>query len=427
MTSIKQTTFWTDQFPRPHDLPVANTLPTQVDVAVIGSGYTGLNTARVLAKNGTNVAVLESNTIGWGASSRNGGMATPGLKESLSTIVKRYGKEKAHLFWQASLDAIDLIDEVVHTENIDCDWQRDGHIGLAFKASHFESMKKQAAWLKNEFGYNNKQVVERADLRSEIGTDSFFGGLADDFSGGLQPAKYVYGLARAVAGHGAHLCENTTVNNIEKNGSGFKIHTAQGVLATKEVVIATNGYTDMLVPKLKPKVFPVGSYIIVTEPLSPDLQQKLSPKERMFSDSKNFLNYFRLTPDGRMLWGGRNDLSTDLDLMDSTQRLQKQMVGVFPELKGEPITHTWTGKLGITFDLMPHIGQVDGIHYAFGYGGHGLSIATYLGTEMGLLLLGQKKSSPFAQIPHQTMFFYRNKTWFLPVVSQLYRFLDWVS
>ena len=128
-----------------------------------------------------------------------------------------------------------------------------------------------------------------------------------------------------------------------------------------------------------------------------------------------------------MLWGGRNDLSTNLDLMDSASRLQTQMVNVFPELKGIPITNTWTGKLGITFDLMPHIGRVDGIHYAFGYGGHGLSIATYLGTEIGLLLTGEKTSSPFAEIPHQTMFFYRKEPWFLPLAAQYYRFLDWVS
>ena len=427
MTTLNETVFWCDQFPRPDDLPLDNVLPEQVDVAIVGSGYTGLNTARILAKNSTSVVVLESETIGWGASSRNGGMATPGLKESLSTIHKRYGKQKAELFWQSSLDAIDLIEELVQEENIDCDWQRDGHIHLASKPAHFESMKKHAAYLKNEFGYTNIQVVERADLRSELGTDSFHGGLADDFSGGLQPAQYVYGLARAVARHGAHLCENTTVTKIEKITNGFTIHTSKGEIAAKEVVIATNGYTDTLVPKLKPKIFPVGSYIIVTEPLPPDLQQKLSPKGRMCYDSKNFLNYFRLTPDGRLLWGGRNDLSTDLDLKESAQRLQAQMIGVFPELKGQAITHTWTGKLGVTFDFMPHIGQINGIHYALGYGGHGLSIATYLGTEMGLLLLGQKKDSPYAQIPHQTKFYYRNNPWFLPYASKLFRFLDWLT
>ena len=365
-------------------------------MAVVGSGYTGLNIASVLSQNSTSVAVLEQNSIGWGASSRNGGMATPGIKQSLSNIIKQYGMEKGRLFWQASLDAIDLIDDIVRQEHIDCDWRRDGHVGLAFKPAHFESMKKRAAWMKNEFGYS-LEVVGPADLRSEIGTDSFYGGLADETSGGIQPAKYVYGLARAVAGHGAHLCENTRVKRVEKTATGFNVHTSQGVLETKEVVVATNGYTDRLVPKLKPKVFPVGSYIIVTEPLSPELQQKLSPKGRMFYDTKWFLNYFRLTPDGRMLWGGRNDLSTDLDLEDSANRLRRQMVGVFPELADVPVTHSWTGKLGITFDLMPHIGREEGIHYAFGYGGHGLSIATYLGTEMGLAFDRPKNKQPLCR------------------------------
>lgn len=423
---MKTTPFWTDQFPHPVDLPLDATLPSQVDVAIVGSGYTGLNAARVLAQNSTTVAVLERNTIGWGASSRNGGMATPGIKQSLANIFKHYGKEKGRLFWQASLDAIDLIDEIVTQENIDCDWERNGHVALAYKAAHFESMQQRVGWLKKELGHTVR-TVSKDELRTEIGTDAFYGGLADDYSGGLQPAKYVFGLARVAARYGAQLCENTDVTRIQKTSGGFNVHTGQGIIKAKEVLIATNGYTDLLVSKLKPKIFPVGSYIIVTEPLAPDVQQKLSPKGRMFYDTKWFLNYFRLTPDGRMLWGGRNDLSTDLDLDDSAQRLRAQMVGVFPELQDEPITHSWTGQLGITFDLMPHIGRTDGIHYAFGYGGHGLSIATYLGTEVGLMLAGKKSSSPFAEIPHQTMFFYRNKPWFLPFAAQYYRILDKIS
>ena len=147
----------------------------------------------------------------------------------------------------------------------------------------------------------------------------------------------------------------------------------------------------------------------------------------MYYDSKWFLNYFRLTPDGRMLWGGRNDLSTDLDLDDSAKRLTRELYSILPDLRDIPITHTWTGKLGITFDLMPHIGEKNGIYYAFGYGGHGLSIATYLGTEIGLLLSGKKEHSPFMEISHQTMFFYRNRPWFIPFAARYFRFLDWVS
>lgn len=424
---MKLETFWTDQAPRPADLAVASELPTAVDVAIVGSGYTGLNAARVLAKSGAAVAVLERHTIGWGASSRNGGMATPGIKQGFQNILKWYGPEKERQFWQASLDAIDLIDEIVKTENIDCDWKRNGHIALAYKPSHFEHMREHMAWYVDKMGYTHKTLVSRDEIRSEIGTDVYFGGMADDFSGGIQPAKYVFGLAKAVAAYGVNLCEHAEVTAVNRLPNGFELFTSRGAVKAKEVLVATNGYTDNLVRKIKPKIFPIGSYIIVTEPLSAELQQSISPKGRMFYDTKNFLNYFRLTPDGRFLWGGRNNLSPNLDLEESAAMLRKDMAYTFPELAEKPITHTWSGQLGGTFDLMPHIGRVDGIHYAFGYSGHGLSIATYVGTEVGKLLSGAIKSSPFAEIPERTMFFYRNKPWFLPFAALYYRFLDQVS
>jgi len=424
---MKNECFWTDEFARPDDLPVASELPTSVDVAIVGSGYTGLNAARVLAKSGASVAVFERNTIGWGASSRNGGMATPGLKQDIYKIYKKYGSEYGRKFWQASVAAINLIETIVTEENINCDWYRSGHVSLACKQSHYDGLEEYATFLDKEFGHK-KTLIPKTELRNEIGTDAYFGGLVDESSGGIQPAKYVFGLAKAVAKYGALLYEHSSVSHIKKERDCFEISTTHGTLKSKEVIIATNGYTDRLVPKLKPKIFPVGSYIIVTEPLTQDLQNQLSPKKRMYYDSKNFLNYFRLTPDGRMLWGGRNNLSTNLDLNDSAKRLQTQLYSVFPELKAIPITHSWTGKLGITFDLMPHIGQTkEGIHYAMGYGGHGLSIATYLGTEMGLLLTGKKDRSPFKEINHETQFFYRDKPWFIPFANKYYQFLDWVS
>lgn len=423
---MKTTPFWTEDFPRPADLPT-HPLPSQVDVAIVGGGYTGLNAARVLAQNQVSVVVLERHTIGWGASSRNGGMATVGIKAPVKVMIQRYGEAMGQAFWQASLDAIDLIEQLVQTEGLDCDFQRRGHLALAYKPTHFDTMRTNVEWYKKTLNHHTVRLVTPDELQSEIGTTAFYGGLADEYSAGLHPAKYVYGLARATARHGACLCENVAVQRIEKVGNGYQLHTSQGNVQAREVLIATNGYTDRLIPALKPKIFPVGSYIVVTEPLPPDLQQKLSPKGRMFYDTKNFLNYFRLTPDGRMLFGGRNNLSTNLDLHDSAERLTKRMLEIFPDLAGIPITHSWTGQLGLTFDLMPHIGRVNGIHYAFGYCGHGVSIATYLGTEVGLILAGKKNSSPFADIKHQTMFFYRNKPWFLPFAAWYYRFLDWIS
>jgi glycine/D-amino acid oxidase-like deaminating enzyme len=422
---MKTVPFWTDQYPRPETLTISS-LPTQVDVAIVGGGYTGLNAARVLAKGGTAVAVLERHTIGWGASSRNGGMATTGIKQKIKNIFKLYGPEMGRQFWQASLDAIDLIGEIVADEGLQCDFVRKGHIALAYKPAHYESMAKGTAWYKKELNHT-MHMVPKTQLRSEIGSDVFYGGMVDEYSAGLHPAKYVFELARAVARYGACLCENVNVTRISKQADGFEVHTSQGVVKAKDVLVATNGYTDRLIPQLKPRVFPVGSYIIVTEPLSPQRQHELSPKGRMFYDTKNFLNYFRLTPDGRMLFGGRNNLSINLDPHESARSLKQQMLRVYPQLENTPITHTWTGQLGLTFDLMPHIGRIDGVMYALGFGGHGVSIATYVGTEAGQLLSGQKSSSPFASIKHQTMFFYRNNPWFLPFAAMYYRAMDMLT
>ena len=418
--------YWTEEYPLGKNLSISENLPEKVDFVIIGGGYTGLAAARVLAKDGNSVAVLEAKNIGWGASSRNGGMATPGLKQDIFKIYKKYGLEYAKEFWKASVDAIDLLENIISKENIKCDWSRDGHIALACKQSHYDKLPEYKNWIREKLGHK-KKLVPKEEIHSEIGTDFYFGGLSDEVSGGLQPAKFVNGLAQAVAELGVLLFENNYVNTIKKLGEFYEVLTSQGSIKAKKIIVATNGYTDMLIPQLKPKVFPVGSYIIVSEVLSEELQKKISPKDRMFYDSKWFINYFRLTPDGRMLWGGRNDLSTNLNLGESADLLMKQVRIVFPELEDVAFTHTWTGKLGITFDLMPHIGEINGIHYAFGYGGHGLSIATYLGTELGLLLSGQKKRSPFKEISHQNMFFYRKDPWFLPFAAKYYRFLDWIS
>ncbi len=415
--------FWTWSCSRPDDLPVADALPESADVAVIGGGYTGLSAARTLAKSGATVVVLERETIGWGASSRNGGMTGCGLKRPAPAIFNRYGEKYGHIFWQASLEAFNLVKEFVFTEGVDCDFQENGSICLAYKPSHFEDFKSEAEWNRRVLGHE-MQVISPSELKAEVGSTAYFGGIVDEHGAGLHPAKFVFGVARVAAKYGATLVENAPVTRLEKTGEGFTVHTRRGLLRVREVISATNGYTESLVPGLKSRVLPVGSYIIVTEPLSPELQQEISPKGRMMWDAKWFLNYFRLTPDGRMLWGGRNNLSTDLDLGESAQILRGQMLRAFPQLAGVPVTHTWSGKLGLTFDLMPHIGRVNGVHYAMGYGGHGFHVALYLGRELAQLLTGEKTASPFAEIPHPTYFFYRERAWFLPLAARYYRLLD---
>jgi glycine/D-amino acid oxidase-like deaminating enzyme len=423
---MKLIPYWTDDYPRPADLPLAEELPSEVDVAVVGGGYTGLSAARTLGKNGTSVAVFERETIGWGASSRNAGITGCSLKQKSHKVFKIYGEEYGHKFWDISLDALELIKELVFEEGIDCDWHQNGDMCVYYKPSHYEEDPKWKHWQADTLDHH-LELVAPTEMRASIGSDAFYGGLIDEHGTDIHPAKLVFGMAEVAAKYGALLFENASVIRIEKQLDGYLVHTNRGEVMAKQVVVATNGYTDGVVRGLRSKVIPVGSYSIVTEPLPEDLQREISPRGLTFWDSKWFLNYFRLTPDGRLLWGGRNNLSTTLDLVASAEILRQGMVRAFPQLRDVPITHSWTGQLGLTFDLMPHIGTIDGIYYALGNCGHGLHTAIYLGREVAQLITGEKSSSPFAEISHKTYFFYRKNPWFMPLAVQYYRLRDWLS
>lgn len=420
---MKTSNFWADDYPRPDDLP-SSELPDTVDVAIVGGGYTGLHAAIALRKAGAAVAVLDQETIGWGASSRNGGMALTGMKMEMPAVFNRYGPELGRRFWAWSLASIDYLERTLAEENIDCDFAREGHILLAAKPKHYEAMAHELAWMRSELGYQDAWLVSKDQQHAEIGTPEFYGGLGDRRSGALHPAKYVFGLAQAAARHGAVLVERAQVTGVARRQGSFSVGTSRGMVEAKELLIATNGYTSNVVPSLRNGIFPIGSYIIVTEPLSPSLQAEVSPRRRMFFDSKNFLNYFRLTPDGRMLFGGRHNLSTRLDLHESARMMRQRMVEVFPQLAGVIVTHTWTGKLGVTFDLMPHAGRIEGIHYAYGYAGHGVSVAGYLGKEVGEIIAGTRTSTPFAEIGHMRLPFTRYDKLYLPLISTWFRAMD---
>jgi glycine/D-amino acid oxidase-like deaminating enzyme len=421
---------WTEDVPPP-TIPVG-TQPHQVDVAIVGSGYTGLHAAHTLASIGTSVAVFESHTVGWGASSRNGGMVNPGLKLAAPELFHRYGREKGRHLFAWSLAAIDFVEHFIHTEAIECDFTRHGQLVLAYKPTHFTALRHEVAWHERELGDTIPQIVGPAELSSEIGSPGYYGGIRDPRAAGLHPAKYVFGLAHAATQAGTQILEQTPVQSLRRAGDSYELVTPQGRVTANTLLLATNGYTNNLIPAARRGIFSGGSYIITTEPLSPALQHSVSPRGRMFYDSKHFLNYFRLTPDGRMLFGGRHNLSTDLPLDQSAKELRKRMLEVFPQLAGVPISHSWSGKLGLTFDLMPHAGRIQdgpapGIFYAYGYGGHGVAVASYLGHMMGNLIAGKPVDNPILDLPHARHFFTPYEKLYLPLISTWFRFLDRIS
>jgi glycine/D-amino acid oxidase-like deaminating enzyme len=423
---IKTIPYWTDKTSFTVYIPLSD-LPQKVDVAVIGSGYTGLNAALTIAGAGGEVVVLEQETIGWGASSRNGGMTSAGMITHPGTMKKNYGLEKARQLWQWSLDAVDHVDRIIEQEGIECDFVRQGNLFLASKPAHFDHLRAFMQELQQDFDYPESMLVSKNELSNEIGSRAFYGGLLDAYGGGLDPAKYTFGLAFAATRYGARMVEKAQVTGIRRIKGGFLLSTSRGQVAAKEVVVATNGYTTGVFRGIRRGVFPAGSYIIVTEPLPLDLQDELSPNNRMFEDSKNFLSYFRLTVDGRALLGGRSSLSTELDLLKNARILHKRMLHIWPQLEGFEITHSWTGKLGLSFDMMPHAGRLNGVWFANGYCGHGISIGSYLGHEIGQIISGQKTDSLIMEIKQPRYFLATMENTFLPLVTLWYRILDLVQ
>jgi glycine/D-amino acid oxidase-like deaminating enzyme len=431
--NIQERNYWltTVDMPRTNG---ARSLPEKTDVAVIGAGFTGLSAARELAKKGARVAVLEAESVGWGASSRNGGMVLTGLKLGVSKLMRKYGREKTQAMYAATIASIDVVEEIVREENIACDFSRCGHLAVACKQQHFDGFARQAEVITREFNHPLR-VVPRNELGYEIGSDIYFGGMVDQVSAGANPARYVAGLGRAALRAGACIYEDTRVAKIERssnNGSGgWSVSTSRGPMWARDVMVATSGYTGRATPALQRKIIPIGSYIIVTEELPEALAREVSPRNRMIFDSKNYLYYYRLTPDRRMLFGGRAAFfpeSAD-SIRQSAELLRRGMIDVYPQLKDTRVEFVWGGTLDFAFDIMPHAGRMEGIYYALGYAGHGVAMATYLGQKMAQFICTGRDENPYAGIPFPgaPLGLYNGNPWFLPFAGMYYKFLDWVS
>ena len=430
--STQEKNFWLTTAEAPP--VVVRELPERVDVAVIGAGFTGLSAARTLAEGGARVAVLEAENVGWGASCRNGGMILSGLKLGIPTLMKRYGREATQRMYAASLESIDCVEGIVREGGMACDFARCGHLEVACKAKHFEEFRRGAETIEREFGHRVR-IVEKKDLSSEIGSTVYHGGMVDEVSAGVNPARYVAGLGRAAAKAGAEIHERTRVTGLERASrqgeNGWKLTTSRGAVWAKDVLVATSGYTSEVTPGLQKKIIPIGSFIIVTDILRRELASELSPRGRMIYDSKNYLYYYRLTPDRRMLFGGRAAFfpENESTVRESARILREGMVSVYPQLRGVRVEFAWGGTLDFAFDIMPHAGRMDGIYFSLGYAGHGVAMATLLGKKMAEAILTGRDENPFAGIafPGAPLGMYSGRPWFLPLAGAWYKFLDWVS
>ncbi len=406
-------------------------LPDSVEVAVVGGGYCGLSAARTLAKRGVKVAVLEAETPGWGASSRNGGMVLTGMKLPVPTLIKRYGRDIVRKMYAASLESVDCVEQIVREENIDCSFSRCGHLEVACKQAHFDGYEESAALIKREFNHQLR-IIPKNELRTEIGSDIYFGGMIDETSAGLNPARYVAGLAQAAQRACARLHDHTRVTSVdsEKNNGArkFRVQTSKGTITAREVILASGAYTSEATPALRKKIIPIGSYIIATEALPVGLARELSPRGRMIYDSKHFLYYYRLTPDNRMLFGGRAAFfpETENTVRQSAEILRRGMVGVYPQLRSAKVEFVWGGTLDFTLDVMPHAGKIDGMYFAAGFAGHGVAAATWFGAKLAAQICGDPSDIPFDRIkfPAAPLGLRSGNTWALPLAGAWYKILD---
>jgi glycine/D-amino acid oxidase-like deaminating enzyme len=429
---LREQSYWVDSTTFPHLDPHAP-LPDRVDVAIVGGGYTGLNAARELAKGGASVAVFEAHSFGWGASSRNGGQVLTGTKLSAAGLVKRFGPTMAKRMFNASLDAVAFVERTVREEGIACGFTRGGHIELAYKAAHMTHFEHEAAVLNNDFGHP-VSLLTRDGLAQELASPRYFGGLRDDASAGLHPGRYAAGLISAAQRAGANLFERVQVLSITPRTAAHRprIATTRGNLSCDQVFIATNGYTDGIVPDLQRRIVPIGSYIIATEPLSEALAREIDPNGRMFYDSKNYLFYWRMTDDRRLVFGGRAEFvpPTPSSTRRSAVALRNGMLYVYPQLQNVAIAYAWGGTLGFTFDLLPHAGTTpNGIHYALGCGGHGVAMLSHLGANAAWRMLGATVDNPTFDMPFPgaPLGLYNGTPWFMPFAGLYYRAMDWLT
>ena len=366
------------------------------DVCVIGGGFTGLSAALACAEKGLSVILLEAETIGFGASGRNGGQLIPGLRWSMREIDAEFGPERATAIFDLAWSAVGRVNDRVVRHNIDCDL-KSGHLEAAYKPAHFVEMQREAEFLTTQFGWTSIEVVKPTEMGRHIHGGDYHGGIYDSKGGHFHPLNYALGLARAALDEGVVVFENSRVTAIT-GGKTVHIETAQDSVTAGHVAIATDAWIGDIAPDLGSYTVPIMNYNVATAPLA-DADQLL-PSDAAVADSRFVLNYFRLSTDKRMIFGG-GEKYVQTPPADIGAFVRKHMTAVFPSLANTYIDYAWGGAVAVTSNRLPHVGRTGNVFYAHGFSGHGALITTLAGELMAEAVVGTMgRFDVFASLPH---------------------------
>ena len=359
---------------------------TDCDVCIVGAGYTGMSAALYLAEQGFDVIVLDAHRVGWGASGRNGGQLGSGQRLDQHELEQLLGERKARLLWDIGREAKTLVRDLIAQHEMDCDY-RPGIIYADHRQRFVSGSRAYAEKLQRDYAYEHIRYLERDELMGLLDTQAYFGGTFDAGAGHLHPLKFALGLARAAETAGARFHERTRVLRVERSASP-KVVTSTGTVTARHVLLACNGYLGDIHEDVGHRVMPINNFIIATEPLPQERAQALFRKNVAVADSRNVVNYFRLSADNRLLFGGGESYGYAFP-KDIKSFVRPYMLSIFPQLSDVAIDYGWGGTLGITMNRLPHIEHLGAnIYSASGYSGHGVGMATLCGRLIGEMICG---------------------------------------
>lgn len=401
----------------------------RTDVAIIGGGFTGLSAALSLAKAGASVTLLEAGEILGEASGRNGGQCNNGTLQDYASLCKSMGVERASACYWAFDTAVNTVENLAITENIECDFVRTGKLKLAAKPTHYDGLARTYEALRKDVDQGVK-LLNAEEVRREVDSSEFHGGLLLPQSAQLHVGKFGVGLAERAATAGAQIYKSTPVNGLTRSPSGdWKLATPSGEMEASQVFVATGGSGPGPFGWFRRRIVPVGSFIVVTEPLETGRLDALLPGARSYVTSKNVGNYFRRTPDNRLLFGGRARFAVSNPRSDvkSGEILKSSLSSLFPSLADVQIDYCWGGTVDMSADRFPRAGVRDGLYYSMGYSGHGVQMAVHMGQVMADTLQGKSTENPWTDQSWPPIPGHFGKPWFLPAVGIYYRMLDAIS